>query len=484
MESRAGQDVQGSNDPNHGLRPNALTFFDSIVMALAGTAPASSVAATTGVLIATVGFAGPAALLYCALPMLGIAWAFAYLNRLDPNAGATYSWVGRSLHPILGFAAGWCCVVSVTLFMVSGSVPVASLTLSLFSHTLANNLTLVTLLGCAWLVGIACLVIFGVQISARRSQWIMTGVELAMLGVLGILALVHISGHQHVAFSWSWLGLGHFHSLTGFAIGALVAAYYYWGWDVTANLSEETKNSRRAVGAGGLIGVAILIAIFEFFTIVIQMIIPGKTISGNAADLLAVLAHDVWPAAGGKVIVAVVMLSSLATLETALIQSTRTLLVMAKDKTMPSVLGRVHPSWRTPWVAAIVVTVVAIGLFAASNFIGSVSKLLTYAVSAIGLQIAVYYGLAGIAVVVAYRKILFRSAANFLFIGLWPLIGGVFMLWIFGESIHSLGATADGIGLGAIRAGHNPGRLLLAERQSSAAAIEDRAVLHRACGVR
>jgi len=456
MEAGAERDTLGTNDrPNHGLRPNALTFFDSIVMALAGTAPAFAVATTTGILLAVVGFAGPAALLYCAVPMLGIAWAFAYLNRLDPSAGATYSWVGRALHPILGFVAGWCCIVSVTLFMIAGSVPVASLTLSLFSQSLANNLTLVTLLGITWLVAIFCLVVFGVQVSAR-AQWIMCGIELVALGILGVFALVHISGHPHVSFSWSWLGVSHFHGLGGFAVGALVAAYWYWGWDVTANLSEETKNGRRAAGAGGLIGVAILIVVFEFYTIVIQMIIPSRTISDNTADILSVLAHDVWPAAGGKMIVAVVMLSSVATLETALIQSTRTVLVMADDKTMPSVLGRVHPSWRTPWVAATVLTAIAVGLFAASNFIGSVSKILNYAASAIGLQIAAYYGLAGIAVVVAYRKVVFRSFPNFIFIGLWPAIGGVFMLWIFGESIHTLSGTAVAIGLGAIGLGIVP----------------------------
>jgi uncharacterized sodium:solute symporter family permease YidK len=84
-----------------------------------------------------------------------------------------------------------------------------------------------------------------------------------------------------------------------------------------------------------------------------------------------------------------------------------------------------------------------------------VSKLLSYGVSAIGLQIAVYYGLAG-AVAVAYRKVLLRSVRNFLFIGLWPLAGGIFMLTAFAQSIHSLGGTTDAVGLGAIGLGIIP----------------------------
>src|ERR671929_52476 len=116
-----------------GLRQGALSGFDSVIMAVAGNAPAYSIAATTGVLISVVGLASPAALLYSAIPMLGIAWAFNYLGRADVNAGASYSWVGRALHPALGFLSGWALVVSATIFSVAGSLPAGPLTLSALS---------------------------------------------------------------------------------------------------------------------------------------------------------------------------------------------------------------------------------------------------------------------------------------------------------------------------------------------------------------
>ena len=102
-----------------GLRANVLGLFDSIVMAVAGSAPAYTIAGSTAALIGVVGLAGPAALLYCGIPMLGIAWAFSYLNRVEANAGASYAWVGRVLHPALGFIAGWSLVISATIFMVA-----------------------------------------------------------------------------------------------------------------------------------------------------------------------------------------------------------------------------------------------------------------------------------------------------------------------------------------------------------------------------
>jgi hypothetical protein len=42
-------------------------------MAVAGSAPAYTIAGSTAALVAAVGLAGPAALLYCGIPMLGIA---------------------------------------------------------------------------------------------------------------------------------------------------------------------------------------------------------------------------------------------------------------------------------------------------------------------------------------------------------------------------------------------------------------------------
>jgi hypothetical protein len=85
-----------------------------------------------------------------------------------------------------------------------------------------------------------------------------------------------------------------------------------------------------------------------------------------------------------------------------------------------------------------------------------VGDILSDAISAIGLQIAVYYGLAGLAVVVAYRRMLLKSAANFVFGGLWPLLGSVFMFWVFFESLGELSPAAVTIGVGGLAVGLVP----------------------------
>lgn len=439
-----------SSTRGRGLQANVLGTFDTVVMAVAGSAPAYSIAATTAVLVGAVGLASPAALLYCAIPMLGIALAFSYLSRIDVNAGASYSWVGRTLHPFLGFLSGWALVISATIFMVAGSLPAGAMTLSLFDEDLADNTALATTVGAFWFLVMLFVVLGGARLTVR-AQLIMSGVELVILALFAVLALLH--GDSARSFDWSWLGFSQFDGVSGFASGALIAAFYYWGWDVTSNLSEETRDSRRTTGLAGLIGVGIVFLLFEVFTIAVNVILTDTQIQQNDANVLAVLGEEVWPGLGGKLLIVAVMLSTIATLETTLIQVTRSLFAMGRDRTMPEALGRVHRTWNTPYVAIIVVGGVALVMFIASNALGSVGDILADAISAIGLQIAVYYGLAGLAVVVAYRRMLLKSVSNFVFGGLWPLLGALFMFWVLVESLGELSSASVAIGLGGVERG-------------------------------
>ncbi|SDM28268.1 APC family permease [Streptomyces wuyuanensis] len=442
-----------SSNTGRGLQPNVLGTFDTIVMAVAGSAPAYSLAATTAVLVGAVGLAGPAALLYCAIPMLGIVLAFGRLGRIDVNAGASYSWVGRTLHPCLGFLSGWALVVSATIFMVAGSLPAGAMTLALFDPGLADNTGLAALVGAGWFLVMLLVVLGGARLTVR-AQLLMTGVEVLLLVLFLLAALLHKG--SAAAFDWSWLGFSHFDGASGFASGALVAAFYYWGWDVTSNLSEETRNSRRTAGVASLVGVGVVLLLFVAFTVAVNTILTSEQIRAGSGNVLGVLGDEIWPGVGGKLLIIAVMLSTVATLETTLIQVTRSLFAMGRDRTMPSALGTVHERWNTPWVAIAVVGAVALVMLFAATALGSVGDVLSDAVNAISLQIAVYYGLAGIAAVAAYRSMVLTSVKNFVLGGAWPLLGSAFMFWIFFESLGELSTASLVIGLGGLAAGVVP----------------------------
>src|ERR1700759_3736249 len=200
----------------HTLRANVLGVADTAMMAVAGSAPAYSIAASTAVLVAVAGLASPAALLYCAIPMLGIAWAFSHLGKTEVNAGASYAWVGKALHPALGFLSGWALIVSATIFMVAGSLPAGALTLALFDPSLAGNTALVTLVGAVWFGVMVTVVLLGANITAR-AQWVMSSIEVAILVVFLVIGFIRAPQIAVHTFSLSWLGFGHFSGIGGFA---------------------------------------------------------------------------------------------------------------------------------------------------------------------------------------------------------------------------------------------------------------------------
>jgi amino acid transporter len=96
----------GALTGEHGLKKNAIGFVDALVIGLASTAPAYSLAAAIGLVVVVGGVQAPAILLASFIPMFFIAAAFYYMNRADQDCGTTFSWVTRALGPWTGWMAG------------------------------------------------------------------------------------------------------------------------------------------------------------------------------------------------------------------------------------------------------------------------------------------------------------------------------------------------------------------------------------------
>ncbi|MCX4984740.1 APC family permease [Streptomyces sp. NBC_00572] len=442
-----------SSSGGGGLRAGALGTFDSVVMAVAGCGPAYIVVALIPALVATVGFAAPAALLYGAIPMVGIALAFRYLGRLDVNAGATYSWVARTLHPVLGFLSGWAVVAATVLFIIASTTPAGMATLSLFDEDLARNDVLATGVGLGWFLLIAALVASGTRIAAG-ARAVAVGTQLALLLAVAVTALTQDT--HAAAFSLSWFGFEHFDATHSFTAGALIVGALYWGWDVTANLSEETRSGRGGSGLGGLIGLLVVATTLLTLTVSVNVLLGPGAVTATDASFLLKLGEAAWPGVGGTLLALAVPLAMVATLETTLLQATRTLFAMGRDRTVPSFLGRVHPRRKTPVASTLVVCAVAVTTLTLITLTAPGFGILDDALMGIGLLIAFYYALAGVTVTVAFRSVLFSSPGNLILLGLWPLAGVAFNVWVFVASVRTLSGTQLAIGLGALAVGLIP----------------------------
>lgn len=103
-----------------GPKANAIGFVDGLIIGIASTAPAYSLAAVLAIVVVLVGVLAPAVLLASFVPMFLIASSFYYMNRADPDCGTTFSWITRAMGPGLGWVAGW--AVCTTGIIVIGSL--------------------------------------------------------------------------------------------------------------------------------------------------------------------------------------------------------------------------------------------------------------------------------------------------------------------------------------------------------------------------
>ena len=460
------------------LRSNVLGLFESSIMGIAGSAPAYSIAATTVTLALTVGLFGPGELFYSGIAMFGVVVAFHYMGKHRQNAGATYIWVRNALHPILGYLAGWSLVTASIIFGMVSTVPASTSLLSLFTSNdkIISNVHWTTLVGVIIFLIMVAIIAVGIKFTAK-AQVLMTVIELGLLWIFDILALFHHPKTHHFSLSWfsfnsiksysipsSVLGSTQTpfdvkyvtaHGLSAILIGAVSGAFFYWGWDVTANLNEETKDGHKTAGQGGIIGTLFVAFTFLLTLVSINLVLSDATLS-TSGSVLSAFAAALIPGWFGKLIVVSVLLSTVATIETQMIQVTRTLFSMGRDKTLPQSMGKVHTNFKTPWNATLFTTVFVLLFFIGSQFVSSVNNIAQSGVAAIGIQICFYYALAALSVIVLYRHYVLKSAKNFVFLGLWPLMSGVFLIAVLFKVIPTLTHLALWVGVGTVALGIIP----------------------------
>src|SRR5947209_15649182 len=113
------------------LEHNAIGLFQSTIIGIAASAPGQATALSLAAIIVSSAYGGGAAVIITAVPMLAIAYCYYRLNLWDQNCGATYSWVGKSISPYLGFMVGWVMLTGFALGEVSNILPLGPAFLSL-----------------------------------------------------------------------------------------------------------------------------------------------------------------------------------------------------------------------------------------------------------------------------------------------------------------------------------------------------------------
>ena len=407
------------------------------MIGVASTAPGYSLAATLGFIAAVsgLGFQSPAVILVAFFPMACIAAAYYYMNRADPDCGTTFSWMTRAMGPWLGWQGGWAIVVADVLVMPSLASVAGNYTFQLFGNTSPTNFE-VTLVGIAWIIIMTAICYVGIELSARTQQFLL-GIEFLTLIIFAVVALIKVyANHPHgsVEPSLSWFNPFDISSLSALNGGILLAVFIYWGWDSGVSVNEETEDSSTAPGRAAIISTFVLVGIYLLVATAAQAFGGLDNLVNNQTDVFAPLGKGVLGSPLDKLLIIAVLTSASASTQTTILPTARTTLSMARAKAIPKQFGKVHPRFLSPgfstlWMGT-VSTIVYVLLSATSP-----TNLIADAFTSLSLTIAFYYGFTGFACVIFYRRHLLKSAKNFFFIGVLPMVGGLVLTLVLVKAV-------------------------------------------------
>jgi amino acid transporter len=421
--------------PDKGLKKNAIGFLSNVVIGVASVAPAYSLAATLGFVVAVggVGVHAPAVLIVSFIPMLFVAAAYKYLNRADPDCGTTFTWVTRAFGPQMGWLGGWAIVVTDIIVMATLAEIAGKYTFLLFDWNSAANSTFAQIVAAViWIALMTWICYRGIELSARTQQFLLSA-EVIILAIFAVVAISKVyanspSGSIEPAFAWFNPFDLSFGSLVD---GVLLGVFIYWGWDSGVAVNEESQGSADGPGRAAVLSTILLVLIYVIVSAAAQSYTGTKFLTDHSSDVLSVLGTKVFGDPWNKLLIIAVLTSASASTQTTILPTARTTLSMARFKAIPEAFGRIHPRYLTPTTSTIAMgvvsaiwTILVLALNPAQNVLGD-------SITALGFGICFYYGLTAFACVVFFRREIFKSARNFFFVGLVPLLGGLMLLGIF-----------------------------------------------------
>ncbi len=371
-------------------------------------------------------------ILIAMVAMIFTAISYGRMANRYPEAGSAYTYVGKSLHPYLGFVAGW------SMFMDYLFIPILCV---IFTSIAANHL-LPFIPYYFWILffaaGFTLLNLKGITL-ASKANWILMIVMSVVVFYFMAAAIHYIvtkDGFSGLFSSRPFYNPETF-SLKPLGSATALAALTYIGFDGLTTLSEEVKNPRRNVLLAAVI-TCIITGVWSGAQIYLAQLswpdwasftrgITDETARNNSLDTAIM---SVARRVGGSILDAslsfILLLGSVGSGITGQIGASRLLYGMGRDGVIPKrIFGHLDKKHAGPSYNVIIVGILAL--------IGAIS--LNYEQCANLINFGAFFAFMGVNIAVI-REYFFKnndkSVRSFLLNFLTPFAGFVvcFIIWL------------------------------------------------------
>lgn len=314
--------------------------------------------------LATAAKAGPSAI---ALWLLAALFFFvpqglvvAELSSRFPEEGGIYQWTKRALGERHGYVCGWCYWVNNVLYypnLLMSAAVIATYAIGKGDSSLASSwlYVLPATLGCLWLA--AGLNIVGVG----------TGKWLQNAGGIGS----YVPGVILVALAAMFLATGrpsanpitvrnvvpNLGDLQGLNLWASIA-FAFAGLELASSMGGEVREPRRTLPRSVLVSAPLIAAAYILGTAALLWMVPARDVNIVSGLLQSIstganaLSPALWWLA--PLAAAAYTIGNIGGVGAWLTAPARVAFAIGLDRYFPPAFGRVHPRWKTPYVAILV----------------------------------------------------------------------------------------------------------------------------------
>jgi amino acid transporter len=308
-----------------------LGLRDLVVVAAAAMGPAFSLATTMAAMIASAGRWTWLALGIVVALMAMIAAGYQRLGERIRDAGSSYTWIRAAFGAEAGAYGAWVLLVANVFAVLATALPAGAYTLDLLAPGAASNGFAVAAVGCAWTIGCALLLWYGLRPAAMLA-FVLLAAEIVVVAGAAVLSAAH-PHPDAVAFTSAAPGWG------GILGAIIVGIWMVDGWEVSASAAEESTGDASAPGAGGMGGLLVTGALLIAATLGFTRVGSAAGFEAHQADALAYVG-DLLGGAWRPLLSVTVLVSIAATLQTTLVYLTRSVYAMGRDRLLPGSLGR------------------------------------------------------------------------------------------------------------------------------------------------
>jgi APA family basic amino acid/polyamine antiporter len=324
---------------------------------------------------ALTGAASPFAFLFAGLGVLLIVLCFGEVASRFQEAGGPYLYTREAFGSFAGFEAGW-----LTFWI---RVTAAAANLNVFVVYLSQIAPAAgTPHGRAATMLAVLAVITAINfVGVRQATWTVDAFTLAKLMPLALLVILGLPALRSDVLATQAV------EAPQWTRAILLLMFAYGGFEAPLIPAGETRDPRRDSGFALLVALAVIAAAYMAVQLVVVGVVPH--VAGVKAPVAAAF-ERLLGAPGVALASVAAMLSIWGYTTGSVLQGPRLLFSMAERGELPGVLARVHARFRTPHVAIVVYSALALALALYGSFewnalLSAIVRLFTYGLTCASL---------------------------------------------------------------------------------------------------